>query len=46
MKEIRTETEIKASPGKVWQVLTDFENHRNWNPFIRSIEGIRLKVVV
>jgi hypothetical protein len=39
MKEIRTETEIKASPGKVWQGLTDFENHSKWNPFIRSISG-------
>lgn len=39
MKEIRTEMEIKASPAKVWQVLTDFENHSKWNPFIRSIKG-------
>lgn len=39
MKEIRTETEIKAGPDRVWQVLTDFEGHSSWNPFIRSIKG-------
>ncbi|HZD81817.1 MAG TPA: SRPBCC domain-containing protein [Nitrososphaeraceae archaeon] len=39
MKEIRTEIEIKASPQRAWQVLTDFDNFPQWNPFIRRING-------
>lgn len=39
MKEIRTEIEIKASPQRAWQVLTDFDNFPQWNPFIRQIKG-------
>lgn len=39
LKEIRTEIDIKASPEKAWEVLTDFNNFPNWNPFIRQISG-------
>jgi hypothetical protein len=39
LKEIRTEIEIKASPQRAWQVLTDFDNFPQWNPFIRQING-------
>ena len=39
MKEIRTEIDIKASAEKVWEVLTDFNNFPQWNPFIRQING-------
>ena len=39
MKEIRTEIDIKASPEKAWEVLTDFNNYPQWNPFIRQISG-------
>src|SRR5262245_28914338 len=39
MKELYTEIEINASPEKVWQVLTDFGHFKDWNPFIRSIQG-------
>jgi hypothetical protein len=39
LKEIRTEIEIKASPQMAWQVLTDFDNFPQWNPFIRKING-------
>ena len=39
MKEIRTEIDIKASLEKVWEVLTDFNNFPQWNPFIRQING-------
>lgn len=39
MKEIATKITIHSKPDKVWQVLTDFERHRDWNPFIRSISG-------
>jgi len=50
-KEINTQIRINASPEKVWQVLTDFENHGKWNPFVRSIagdvkQGNRIKVVL
>lgn len=38
-KEITTQIIIQASPEKVWQILTDFENYPNWNPFIHSISG-------
>ncbi len=38
-KEIRTAITIKASPSKVWNILTDFENYPNWNPFILSLTG-------
>ena len=39
MNRIETEISIDAKPQKVWQVLTDFEQYPNWNPFIRSIKG-------
>lgn len=39
MKQIETEIWIHASPEKVWAILTNFKNHPNWNPFIRSIHG-------
>ncbi|HEX8368474.1 MAG TPA: SRPBCC domain-containing protein [Pyrinomonadaceae bacterium] len=38
-KELYTEIEIAAPPEKIWQILTDFENYPNWNPFIRRIRG-------
>ena len=38
-KEIKTEILIRATPEKVWAILTDFDNYRNWNPFIRSVTG-------
>jgi hypothetical protein len=39
MRELRTDLEIGAPPERVWQVLTDFDEYPEWNPFIRSIEG-------
>lgn len=38
-KQIKTQIMISATPDKVWSVLTDFENHPKWNPFIKSITG-------
>jgi hypothetical protein len=38
-KEIITEIEINAPSNHVWQVLTDFEKHPAWNPFIKKISG-------
>jgi hypothetical protein len=37
--EIKTQIIINTTPGKVWAVLTDFENYSSWNPFIKSITG-------
>ncbi len=39
MKELRSEIEIRASSRQVWQILTDFANFPQWNPFIRRIKG-------
>ena len=39
-KNIKTSIEIKASPEKVWSVLTDYEKYSEWNPFIKSIDGV------
>lgn len=39
MKELYTEIEINASASVVWDILTDFNNFPNWNPFIKEISG-------
>ena len=39
MREIRTEIEIAAPPTKVWNILTDFDNWKNWNPIINQASG-------
>jgi hypothetical protein len=31
--------EIKASPDRVWQVLTDFSEYPGWNPMTPSMKG-------
>jgi len=36
---IQTEVFIAARPDQVWQVLTDFPSHAEWDPFFASIEG-------
>lgn len=38
-KEIRTEITIQAAPERIWEILSHFENYKNWNPFIKSITG-------
>lgn len=48
---LQTQIDIAAPPRAVWDVLTDFERHPAWNPFIRSISGevrpgARLEVVL
>jgi uncharacterized protein YndB with AHSA1/START domain len=40
MHEVRTEIEIEAAPERVWSILLDFPSHPDWNPFIRSINGV------
>ena len=39
MKELHSEIEIQASAERVWQLLTDFVNFPQWNPFIRRATG-------
>jgi len=39
MKELRTEIKIKASPEKIWTILTDFTKYPEWNPMIKSFKG-------
>lgn len=39
MKELRSEIDIHASDERVWQLLTDFANFPQWNPFIRRVSG-------
>ena len=41
MKTIETEIRIIAKPEKIWAVLTDFERYPEWNPFIKSISGMK-----
>ena len=37
--ELHTQIDIDAAPERVWEVLTDFPAHPQWNPFIREIAG-------
>ncbi len=39
MFELQTEIVIQASAEAVWEVLSDFPKHAEWNPFVKSIEG-------
>ena len=39
MREIRTEMQISASPEKVWALITDFKNWKNWNPIVNAVSG-------
>lgn len=38
-KEIKTTIQINATPQRVWEVLTDFDQYKNWNPFISLVKG-------
>jgi len=40
MKKIQTEIIINASSEMVWDMLTDLNNFKNWNPFIVSSKGV------
>jgi len=37
--ELHTEIEIDAPAEAVWEVLTDLEHYREWNPFITKSAG-------
>lgn len=36
---IYTQIEIQADSATVWNILADFSNYPNWNPFITTIQG-------
>jgi hypothetical protein len=38
-QQIHTHIEIKASPERIWEILTSFEQYPDWNPFIQKISG-------
>lgn len=38
-KSIYSEVIIDASKEKIWNILTDFTNYKNWNPFIVESSG-------
>jgi hypothetical protein len=38
-KQLRSQIDIDATPEDVWQVLSDFGSHPQWNPFITRAEG-------
>jgi hypothetical protein len=37
--ELYSEIEIRSSPDRIWEILTDLSRYPEWNPFIRSIRG-------
>jgi hypothetical protein len=39
MKEYRASTMIKASPDKIWAILTDAAKYPEWDPVAERIEG-------
>jgi hypothetical protein len=38
-KEIQAQIEINASAERVWEILTNFDDFREWNTFIRPVVG-------
>jgi hypothetical protein len=40
MKRLHSEVLIDASPAEVWSILTDFDHHGDWNPFLVKIVGV------
>lgn len=36
---LQTEITINTAADKIWQILTDFNNYKNWNPFIYEASG-------
>ncbi|MBC7869472.1 MAG: SRPBCC domain-containing protein [Chitinophagaceae bacterium] len=39
MKKFSASAEIKASPEKVWRILTDAPKYPNWDPGMIKLEG-------
>jgi hypothetical protein len=48
-RQLQAEVEVRASPERVWDVLTDFAAYHLWNPFIvkaagQAVPGSRLEL--
>ena len=39
MREIKTEIQISAPIDKIWHVLTDLDNWKDWNPTAKQASG-------
>lgn len=39
MKQIETKITINTPAHIVWEILMDFDNYPNWNPFIKRLSG-------
>jgi len=39
MKKIKTEIEINAPVDKVWEVISNFNEWKEWNPIISNVTG-------
>ena len=39
MRPVETTVTIATTPDRVWEILTDFGRYREWNSFIREIDG-------
>ena len=39
MQEIKTEIEISAPPPKVWSIITNINNWKEWSPIINDSQG-------
>lgn len=39
MKTFSTTTAIRATPGKIWALLTDAASYPDWNPTVERVEG-------
>lgn len=37
--KIETKIKINGSKETIWKILTDFNDYKNWNPFIKAISG-------
>ncbi len=43
MRELRTEIEIAAPTTKVWNILTDFDAWKEWNPIVNQARVLRVR---
>jgi hypothetical protein len=39
MKSFATKTAIKATPDKIWSILTDAAGYPGWNPTVTRVDG-------